>query len=124
MAKRALVTGGAGLIGSHVVDLLVREGWRVRALDNLEPQTHRRGKPAWINEKAEFVEGDLRDRDTITAALGQIDIVKAAVAAFPNIVHVPGPHGIPLIVHAEKGGPAAKAVFEFLQPLAGQPVPR
>ncbi len=75
MAKRALVTGGAGLIGSHVVDLLVRKGWLVRALDNLEPQTHRRGKPAWINEKAEFVEGDLRDRDTITAALGQIDIV-------------------------------------------------
>ena len=36
--------------------------------------------------------------------LGQIDIVKAAVAAFPNIVNVPGPHGIPLIVHAEKGG--------------------
>jgi dTDP-L-rhamnose 4-epimerase len=75
MAKRALVTGGAGLIGSHVVDLLVRDGWRVRALDNLEPQTHRRGKPAWINEKAEFAEGDLRDRDTITAALDQIDVV-------------------------------------------------
>src|SRR5881396_4167942 len=75
MAKRALVTGGAGLIGSHVVDLLVREGWQVRALDNLEQQTHRRGKPAWINEKAEFVEGDLRDRDTITAALDQIDTV-------------------------------------------------
>jgi hypothetical protein len=55
--------------------------------------------------------------------LGQIDIVKAAVAAFPNIVRVPGPHGIPLIVHAEKGGPAAKAVLEFLQPLAGQPLP-
>jgi hypothetical protein len=52
--------------------------------------------------------------------LGQIEIVKAAVAAFPNIVHVPGPHGIPLIVHAEKGGPAAKAALEFLQPLAGQ----
>jgi hypothetical protein len=55
--------------------------------------------------------------------LGQIDIVKAAVAAFPNIVHVPGPHGIPLIVHAEKGGPTAKVVLEFLQPLAGQPKP-
>jgi dTDP-L-rhamnose 4-epimerase len=73
--KRALVTGGAGLIGSHITDLLVREGWKVRVLDNLEPQTHRRGKPAWINEKAEFIEGDLRDRETITAALDQIDIV-------------------------------------------------
>jgi hypothetical protein len=55
--------------------------------------------------------------------LGKLDIVKAAVAAFPNIVHVPGPHGIPLIVHAEKGGPAAKNVLEFLRTLAGQPVP-
>jgi dTDP-L-rhamnose 4-epimerase len=75
MAKRALVTGGAGLIGSHVTDLLVREGWKVRVLDNLEPNTHKRGKPAWINESAEFIEGDLRDRDTITAALDKIDIV-------------------------------------------------
>ena len=75
MAKRALVTGGAGLIGSHVVDLLVNEGWQVRALDNLEPQTHRRGKPAWINKKAEFIHGDLRDRDTIIAALDKIDVV-------------------------------------------------
>ena len=73
--KRALVTGGAGLIGSHIVDLLVREGWKVRILDNLEPNTHKRGKPNWINPKAEFVEGDLRDRETITAALDKIDIV-------------------------------------------------
>ena len=55
--------------------------------------------------------------------LGKLDIVKAAVAAFPNIVHVAGPHGIPLIVHAEKGGPAAKDVLEFLRTLAGQSVP-
>ena len=73
--KRALVTGAAGLIGSHVVDLLVREGWQVRALDNLEPQTHRRGKPAWINPKAEFIQGDMRNRDAITAALDDIDVV-------------------------------------------------
>jgi dTDP-L-rhamnose 4-epimerase len=73
--KRALVTGGAGLIGSHVSDLLVREGWKVCVLDNLEPQTHRRGKPAWINPKVEFIEGDLRDRTTIAAALDKIDIV-------------------------------------------------
>src|SRR5213082_3734638 len=73
--KRALVTSGAGLIGSHVADLLVREGWRVRILDNLEPNTHRRGKPAWINPKVEFTHGDLRDRETISAALDKIDVV-------------------------------------------------
>src|SRR3954467_122471 len=75
MGERALVTGGAGLIGSHVTDLLLTKGWKVRVLDNLEPNTHRRGKPAWINPRAEFVEGDLRDRETITAALHDIDIV-------------------------------------------------
>jgi len=74
MLKRALVTGGAGLIGSHVVDLLINKGWTVRVLDNLEPQTHRRGKPAWINPKAEFIQGDLRDRDMVTAALDGIDM--------------------------------------------------
>jgi Nucleoside-diphosphate-sugar epimerases len=73
--KRALVTGGAGLIGSHVTDLLLCEGWEVRVLDNLEPQTHRRGRPSWINDRAEFIEGDLRDRETITAALDNIDMV-------------------------------------------------
>ena len=49
------------------------------------------------------------------AALGKLDIIKAAVAAYPRIVHVPGPHKIPLIVHAEKGG--SKEVVEFLKPL-------
>ncbi len=75
MGKHALVTGGAGLIGSHVTDLLLREGWKVRVLDNLEPNTHRRGKPAWINPDAEFIQGDLRDLDTITAALDKIDMI-------------------------------------------------
>lgn len=73
--KRALVTGGAGLIGSHLTDLLLREGWTVRVLDNLEPQTHRHGKPAWIHPAAQFVAGDLTDRPTITAALRDIDVV-------------------------------------------------
>src|SRR5438309_4042487 len=73
--KRALVTGGAGLIWSHLADLLVREGGTVRVHDNLEPQTHRRSKPDWINKHVEFVEGDLRDRETISAALDKIDVV-------------------------------------------------
>jgi hypothetical protein len=47
--------------------------------------------------------------------LGKLEIVKAAVAAFPNIVRVLGPHKIPLIAHAEKGGSGAVAVLEFLR---------
>src|SRR2546423_2275473 len=73
--KRALITGGAGLIGSRVADLLRREGWRVRILDSLEPQTHRRGKPAWIGGDVEFIEGDVADRATIANALNDIDVV-------------------------------------------------
>ncbi|HEV2841243.1 MAG TPA: hypothetical protein VGW39_07970 [Chthoniobacterales bacterium] len=52
------------------------------------------------------------------AMLGRLDIIKAAAAAFPNIVRVPGPHKIPLIAHAEKGGADAVAVVEFLRTLA------
>jgi len=73
--KRALVTGGAGLIGSHIVDLLVREGWTVRILDNLEPQTHKNGKPEWVNPKAEFRQGFVQDYDTMRSALEDIDVV-------------------------------------------------
>ena len=50
--------------------------------------------------------------------LGKLEVVKAAVAAFPDIVRVPGPHKIPLLAHAEKGDAAASAVVDFLRPLA------
>jgi dTDP-L-rhamnose 4-epimerase len=73
--KRALVTGGAGLIGSHIVDLLISEGWTVRILDNLEPQTHKNGRPAWVNPAAEFVQGNVQDYETVRAALDGIDVV-------------------------------------------------
>jgi dTDP-L-rhamnose 4-epimerase len=77
--KRALVTGGAGLIGSHLVDLLQAQDWSVRVLDNLEPQTHRDGKPPWlqaaIQNGAEFMEGDIRDREVVESALDGIDVV-------------------------------------------------
>ncbi len=74
-AKRALVTGGAGLIGSHITDLLLANGYTVRILDNLEPNTHKQGKPAWVNPKAEFVQGEVQDAATIRAALQDIDVV-------------------------------------------------
>ena len=77
--KRALVTGGAGLIGSHIVELLQSKDWSVRILDNLEPQTHRNGQPPWlqaaIRRGAEFVEGDMRDRQAVETALDGIDVV-------------------------------------------------
>ena len=75
LRRIALVTGGAGLIGSHLSDLLVAEGWRVRILDNLEPQTHPAGKPRWVNPEAEFVLGDVRDTATLLAALDGVDTV-------------------------------------------------
>lgn len=81
---RALVTGGAGLIGSHVADRLLRDGWAVRILDNLEPQTHRNGRPAWAAPEAEFVQADVRDRIAVEAALRGIDVVfhQAAYGGF------------------------------------------
>ena len=73
--KRALVTGGAGLIGSHVADLLRRKGWQVRVLDNLEPQTHRHGCPPWVEANENFIQGDLCDRATILGALDGVDVI-------------------------------------------------
>jgi dTDP-L-rhamnose 4-epimerase len=58
-----LVTGGAGYIGSHLVDALVARDYRVTVLDNLEPQVHRSGNwPSYANAKAKYVKGDVRDR--------------------------------------------------------------
>ena len=73
--QTALVTGGAGLIGSHIVDAALAAGWDVRILDNLQRQTHRDGKPAWVPAEAEFVQGDVRNRRTWERALDGIDVV-------------------------------------------------
>jgi hypothetical protein len=51
------------------------------------------------------------------AMLGKLDIIKAALAAFPDAIKTPGPHGIPLIAHAQAGGEDAKSVLEYLQSL-------
>jgi hypothetical protein len=51
------------------------------------------------------------------AMLGYLEIVKSAVAAHPEAIDTPGPHGIPLIAHAQAGGEAARAVLEYLQAL-------
>lgn len=48
------------------------------------------------------------------AMLGKLDIVKAALSAFPDAIKTPGPHGIPLIAHAKAGGDEASQVLEYL----------
>lgn len=77
MFKRVLVTGGAGFIGSHMVDLLLEKGYKVRVFDNLEPQVHGdiSEPPAYLSREAEFVRGDVLDRDALRRAMDGCDAV-------------------------------------------------
>lgn len=70
-----LVTGGAGFIGSHLVDSLVERGHRVRILDSLVEQVHGTSAPAHLNKTAEFIHGDVCDAKAIAAALDDVDVV-------------------------------------------------
>lgn len=71
-----LVTGGAGFIGSHLVDALVERGHRVRVLDALVSQVHGDdARPAYVNSDAEFIQGDVCDREVVDDALEGIDVV-------------------------------------------------
>jgi dTDP-L-rhamnose 4-epimerase len=72
---KALVTGGAGLIGSHIVDLLLSKGYEVRILDNLEPCTHSEGKPPWVPDDVEFIQGDVRNYDDVDRAVTGVDVI-------------------------------------------------
>ena len=71
-----LVTGGAGFIGSHLVDGLLERGARVRVLDNLDPLAHpQRRPPEHLSSEAELLVGDLRDPDAVARALEGVDAV-------------------------------------------------
>ncbi len=54
------------------------------------------------------------------AMLGNLEIVEAALEAYPEAINIPGPHGIPLISHAQAGGYEAIQVYEYLKSLANQ----
>lgn len=77
MFKRVLVTGGAGFIGSHMVDLLLEKGYEVRVFDNLEPQVHGNidSPPDYLSRDAEFIRGNVLDRDALKKALEGCDAV-------------------------------------------------
>jgi dTDP-L-rhamnose 4-epimerase len=70
-----LVTGGAGFIGSHLVDALVERGHSVRILDSIVEQVHGDTLPDHLNKQAEFIRADVCDADAVSKALDGIDVV-------------------------------------------------
>src|SRR5215204_6667807 len=83
MGHSILITGGAGFIGSHLADELLRHGHQVRALDNLSPQVHGDGsaRPAYLDADVELIRGDVRDRAAVRRALAGVDAVYHFAAA-------------------------------------------
>lgn len=71
---RVLVTGGAGFIGSHIVDQLVRDGHEVRVVDNLSPAAHS-GRPDYLNPEADYLLGDLADPQVARDGVAGVEAV-------------------------------------------------
>lgn len=88
-ARRALVTGGAGFIGGHLVERLVAEGWSVRVLDDFS--TGREPNLAAVRDRIDLVRGDIRDADVLAKAVAGVEVVfhQAALPSVPLSVAEP-----------------------------------
>jgi nucleoside-diphosphate-sugar epimerase len=86
-----LVTGGAGFIGSHLVDALVARGARVRVVDNLVTGRRENLAPLLARGAIEFLEGDLADLEVARRAMDGVEIVlhQAAIPSVPRSVNDP-----------------------------------
>jgi UDP-glucose 4-epimerase len=87
--RKVLVTGGAGFIGSHIVDALVRRGDRVRVLDNLS--TGNLTNLVEVRDRIEFIQADLNDAAAVARAVEGVDCIfhEAALASVPRSVEKP-----------------------------------
>ncbi len=81
MARKILITGGAGFLGSHLADRLLRSGYEVRVYDNLTPQVHPAGFPEYLTKDVEFVGGDMRDAERLREAVRGVDAIFHLAAA-------------------------------------------
>ncbi len=77
---RALITGGAGFIGSHLADRFLAEGYEVRVIDDLDPRVHPHGVPRHLAREVEFIRGSVTDRSTWERALAGVDVVSHQAA--------------------------------------------
>src|SRR5688572_1767263 len=85
---RILITGGAGFIGSHTADALLKRGHTVRVLDSLEPPVHpKREAPGYLDPRIEFARGDVRDAGLLLEAMRGCDAVYH-LAAFQDYLPI------------------------------------
>jgi len=87
--RLALVTGGAGFIGGHLVEGLLRAGWSVRVIDDLSTGSER--NLAHAMDRIEFTRGDIRDAEALERVMGGVEVVfhQAAMASVPRSVAMP-----------------------------------
>jgi dTDP-L-rhamnose 4-epimerase len=126
---KVLVTGGAGFIGSHTVDLLLQKGYEVRILDSLQPRVHPRGKPDYVPKEAEFIKGDVANPDDLAQALSGMDYVFHLAAYqdylpdFSRFIHTNTESTalmFELIVAHPQRYPVKKIVFASSQAVSGE----
>jgi dTDP-L-rhamnose 4-epimerase len=79
--KTILITGGAGFVGSHCADALLRRGHKVRIFDNLCEQVHGSRFPTYLAKEVEFLYGDVRDRERVGPAVRGADVIFHLAAA-------------------------------------------